>query len=150
MQALKQNSSVTGAMKKLRRVCRGLTAPRRFLLASRSCSNGPANKLAVSRVGLTTACSSPAVLSPSKASSKSLGGAVCSTKVHPGHELTMFDVFGHWYMACAAYQVLFVCHRCAIDICCLSCCKRHMKHPCELFIPYCTHDDTVGARQASW
>ena len=142
MQARKQNSSVTGAMNKLRRVCRGAAACCCVLPVNRSCSNGPANRLAVSRVGLTIACRSPSALSPSKGSNRSLEDAICSTIAHCGHTQT----------CCNANIGMFWCivsHVCKWHMLLATLCKR-MQHPwgaCAL--PCCTLDDTMEARQAS-
>ncbi len=79
MQALKQNSSVTGAITKLRRICNGAMLSASDLPDSALCSKGPANKLAVNSVGWMIACSKPVLRSPNRLNSNLCAKAVCNT-----------------------------------------------------------------------
>ena len=79
MQALKQNSSVTGAMTKLRKICNGAMLSASDLPDSPHCSKGPANKLAVNSVGWMTACSRLVLRSPNRLNSNLCAKAVCNT-----------------------------------------------------------------------
>ena len=79
MQALKQNSSVTGAMTKLRKICNGAMLSVSDLPDSALCSKGPANELAVNSVGWMTACSKPVLRSPNRLNSNLWAKSVCIT-----------------------------------------------------------------------
>jgi len=79
MQALKQNSSVTGAITKLRKICNGAMLSASDLPDSALCSKGPANKLAVNSVGWMIACSKPVLRSPNRLNSNLCAKAVCIT-----------------------------------------------------------------------
>ena len=79
MQALKQNSSVTGAITKLRKICNVAMLSASDLPDSALCSKGPANKLAVNSIGWMTACSKPALRRPNRLNRNLCAKAVCKT-----------------------------------------------------------------------
>ena len=79
MQALKQNSSVIGAMTKLRKDCKAGAGSGWVAPGNTACSRGPAKRVAVSRVGLTTARSNPLVVIPSKGRSRLTGHPLLAT-----------------------------------------------------------------------